>query len=194
MKFKASLFAIVATLYTGGFTSAQLDQVDLPIDYESSTIDYTVTDFGGNASEMVVDPENPNNSCIKSVKSACAASWAGTTISTPAGLASYIPVTNEFATVTARVYAPSAGIPILFKIEKRTSTNAKERATLFKTQGGKTKISNTDIDSKKLHTYEVDHNDDLRHGGSDDIENRSIEVARENSVKGAKTLLQHQES
>ena len=42
MKFKASLFAIVATLYTGGFTSAQLDQVDLPIDYESSTIDYTV--------------------------------------------------------------------------------------------------------------------------------------------------------
>lgn len=83
---------------------------------------------------------------------------------------------------------------ILFKIEKRTSTNAKERATLFKTQGGKTKISNTDIDSKKLHTYEVDHNDDLRHGGSDDIENRSIEVARENSVKGAKTLLQHQES
>ena len=117
MNLRAAFFAVHVTLFSAGFTSAQLDQVDLPIDYESSTIDYTVTDFGGNASELVTDPENPDNSCIKSVKSPCAASWAGTTISTPSGLASFIPVTNEFATVTARVWAPSAGIPILFKIE-----------------------------------------------------------------------------
>ena len=43
MKLKASLLAIVASFFTAGFTTAQLDQVDLPIDYESSTIDYTVT-------------------------------------------------------------------------------------------------------------------------------------------------------
>lgn len=84
------------------------------------------------------------------------------------------------------------GEGILYQNEKRSPTNAKERAVLFKNQGGKTKISNTEINPKKLHTYHVDHNDDLRHGGSDGIENRSIEVADENSSKGAKTLLQNQ--
>ena len=113
---KSALLVIVATFFTAGFTAAQLDQVDLPIDV-ASTIDYTVTDFGVMLSEMVADPENPNNSCIKSVKSTGAASWAGTTVFTPDVLASFIPVTNEFATVTIRVYTPSAGIPILFKIE-----------------------------------------------------------------------------
>ena len=76
MNFRAAFFAVHVTFFSAGFTSAQLDQVDLPIDYESSTIDYTVTDFGGNASELVTDPENPDNNCIKSVKSPCAASWA----------------------------------------------------------------------------------------------------------------------
>ena len=34
-------------------------QIELPIDFESTTIDYDLTDFAGNASMIVVDPTVP---------------------------------------------------------------------------------------------------------------------------------------
>ena len=113
MKLKASLLAIVASFFTTGFTTAQLDQVDLPIDYESSTMNYTVTDFGGNALRWWLIQKTQTTVAL--IRKVYRCSFLGRYyISTPAGLASFIPVTNEFATVTIRVYTPSAGIPILF--------------------------------------------------------------------------------
>jgi hypothetical protein len=35
--------------------------VDLPVTFDDMDVDYTLTDFGGNASEVVVDPTDPMN-------------------------------------------------------------------------------------------------------------------------------------
>ena len=37
-------------------------QIDLPVDFEGSTVNYTMTDFGGNESSLVTDPYDSGNS------------------------------------------------------------------------------------------------------------------------------------
>lgn len=92
-------------------------QIDLPVTFQSNSINYTMTDFGGNASELVADPEDANNKVMKVVKSNTAETWAGTTISTPAGFASNIPFTLTDSIMTVRVWSPAAGIPVRLKVE-----------------------------------------------------------------------------
>lgn len=94
-----------------------LDQIDLPIDFEGSTTDYTVTDFGGNTSTLVVDPEDSGNMVIQSIKGAAAETWAGTTMSTPAGFATAIPIAPADTKMNLQVWSPEAGLPIMLKIE-----------------------------------------------------------------------------
>lgn len=97
--------------------SGGLDQIDLPIDFEGSTTNYTMTDFGGNTSTLVVDPEDAGNMVMRAVKSNVAETWAGTTFSTPAGLATDIPITAMDTKMNIRVWSPQAGLPIMLKIE-----------------------------------------------------------------------------
>jgi len=91
--------------------------IDLPVNFEGSTVNYTVTDFGGNISELVVDPTNSNNHVIKVIKPTDAAAWAGTTIGTPAGFATDIPLSLTESKMTVRVWSPAAGTPIRLKVE-----------------------------------------------------------------------------
>lgn len=97
---------------TGG-----LAQIDLPVNFEGSTTNYAVTDFGGNASTLIVDPNNAGNMVIQSIKTSAAETWAGTSISTPAGLATALPITVSDTKMNVRVWSPDAGIPIMLKIE-----------------------------------------------------------------------------
>lgn len=92
-------------------------QLDLPVDFEGSSINYSTTDFGGNASTLVVDPTNANNNVIKVVKTASAELWAGTTIGTNAGFATNIPLTLTDSKMNIRVWSPDAGIPVRLKVE-----------------------------------------------------------------------------
>ena len=92
-------------------------QIDLPVDFEGSTVNYTTTDFGGNQSEMVTDPTDPSNTVVKVVKTNTAATWAGTTIGTPAGFATNIPLTMTESFMKVRVWSPDAGILIRLKVE-----------------------------------------------------------------------------
>ena len=92
-------------------------QIDLPVTFEDNTFNYTTTDFGGNLSQKVVDPVNANNKVIKVVKPTSAASWAGTTIGTPAGFSSNIPLSLSSSIMTVRVWSPNAGTPIRLKVE-----------------------------------------------------------------------------
>jgi len=101
----------------GSCPNACLAQIDLPINFEGSTTDYTVTDFGGNNSSLVADPTNAANTVIQTIKTAGAQSWAGTTISTPAGLASAIPISASQSKMYVQVWSPDPGIPIMLKIE-----------------------------------------------------------------------------
>lgn len=97
---------------TGG-----LSQIDLPVDFESETVNYAMADFGGNAYSLVEDPENAANTVVKVVKTAGAATWAGTTIGTALGFATYIPISLTDSKMTVRVWSPDANTPIRLKIE-----------------------------------------------------------------------------
>lgn len=92
-------------------------QLDLPVTFQQFEINFTMSDFGGNISELVTDPFSPGNIVIKVIKTAGAATWAGTTIGTPAGFASDIPLTMENSKMTVKVWSPEAGTPIRLKVE-----------------------------------------------------------------------------
>ncbi len=94
-------------------------QVSLPIDFQSTTIDYDLTDFGGNASSFVVDPTDPANTVVQSVKQLGSETWAGTTAS-DAGLTAAIPFSNGNTKMTVRVWSPDANIPVRLKVEDKT--------------------------------------------------------------------------
>jgi hypothetical protein len=104
------LFDDIQQIYAGS-------QLDIPVTFEDNSINYTTTDFGGNVSQMVVDPMNVNNKVIEVVKTTSAATWAGTTIGTPAGFTTNIPLTLNSSIMTVRVWSPDAGTPIRLKVE-----------------------------------------------------------------------------
>ncbi|MBT3207371.1 MAG: T9SS type A sorting domain-containing protein [Bacteroidetes bacterium] len=92
-------------------------QIDLPVDFEGSIINYTTTDFGGNESSLVADPTDGSNMVIKAIKTAQAETWAGTTIGTPAGFATDIPLTLTNSKMTVKVWSPDSNTPIRLKVE-----------------------------------------------------------------------------
>lgn len=104
------LFDDIQQVYTGV-------QIDLPVDFEGSNTNYSTTDFGGNVSSLSVDPVNAGNTVVKVIKTAGAATWAGTTIGTPAGFATNIPLTLTESKMTVRVWSPAAGTPVRLKVE-----------------------------------------------------------------------------
>ena len=103
--------------FGAGGNSNQLTQVDLPITFEDPlTVDYALSDFGGNTSEIVVDPTDPNNLVGKAVKTDIAETWAGTT-NGGNGIATALPFTADDTKMSVRVWSPDAGTPILLKVE-----------------------------------------------------------------------------
>ena len=93
------------------------DPVDLPIDFQNENINYALTDFGGNSSLLIEDPNNTGNMIVQTTKTDAAATWAGTTMSTNAGFLSPIPVTQNSTKMYVHVWSPDANIPIRLKIE-----------------------------------------------------------------------------
>jgi hypothetical protein len=102
----------------GGSCTACLAQINLPVNFEGATTNYTVTDFGGNASTKVADPTDSNNTVIKTIKTVSAATWSGTTVGTSAGFSSVIPFTTSNRKVYVRVYSSEVGTPIRLKVEE----------------------------------------------------------------------------
>jgi len=95
-------------------------QIDLPVTFEGDEINYAMTDFGGNVHTIVEDPEDVANTACMVVKSDAAELWAGTTISTPLGFATNIPLTLADSKMNVRVWSPAAGTPIRLKVEDAT--------------------------------------------------------------------------
>ncbi len=106
----------------GGGTG--LAQMNLPVTFEGSTINYSLIGFGGaEVSTIEVDPTNASNTVAKVVKSNTAQLWAGTTItdSLNSGFASAIPLTPSSTQMTLKVWSPDAGIPVRLKVEDYTN-------------------------------------------------------------------------
>ena len=92
-------------------------QINLPVTFDDPTVNYTVTDFGGNATIDALDPGNAANKVKKTTKTSGSQTWAGTTIGTSAGFASPVPFTATSTQMSVKVYSPAAGIPVRLKVE-----------------------------------------------------------------------------
>jgi hypothetical protein len=92
-------------------------QINLPVTFDDPTVNYTVTDFGGNATIDALDPGNAANKVKKTTKTNGSQTWAGTTIGTATGFASPVPFTATSTQMSVRVYSPAAGIPVRLKVE-----------------------------------------------------------------------------
>jgi hypothetical protein len=94
-----------------------LAKPDLPITFQDTvTINHDIGPFGGNSSHLVVDPTDPNNTVLQSIKTTGAQTWAGTTMGA-SGLATAIPFSATQMKMSVRVWSPDANTPILLKVE-----------------------------------------------------------------------------
>lgn len=92
-------------------------QIDLPVDFESETVYYEMTDFGGNSTVLGVDPVDADNTVAVTTKTAGAETWAGTTIGTNFGFATAIPFSETETMMSVNVYSPLSGIQVRLKAE-----------------------------------------------------------------------------
>ena len=101
----------------GGEGTPMLRQVDLPVTFDDSGVDYGLGDFGGAVTTLVTDPVNMSNTVASTNKPPGAELWAGTTVGAAAGLATPVPFTGTSTVMSVRVYSPDAGIPVRLKAE-----------------------------------------------------------------------------
>lgn len=92
-------------------------KIDLPVTFEETNIDYTVTDFEGASTVLGQDPTDPSNTVAITTKTNGSPNYAGTTVSTDLGFASRIPFSIDETKMTVRVYSPKAGINVRLKVE-----------------------------------------------------------------------------
>ncbi|MBN2175345.1 MAG: T9SS type A sorting domain-containing protein [Bacteroidales bacterium] len=100
--------------FGGGSTG---EPVTLPVTFDDPEVNYALTDFGGNISEIVEDPTNASNMVAKTTKTSGAETWAGTTIGGTTGFPDPIPFAVGETFMTVRVWSPLEGIPIRLKVE-----------------------------------------------------------------------------
>lgn len=96
--------------------------VIMPVDFESATINYAFTNFGGANSTVVANPSigagNGSSKVAKYTKNAGSETWAG----------SYLEIGSpiDFSTmkrIKMKVWSPQAGIVVRMKIENATNSN-----------------------------------------------------------------------
>lgn len=119
-------FTVTVTALSGGAATTSVsedveifDPLVFPIDFESSTVDYTFFNFGGGegAGAPVIDNPDPNTvndspKVASYTKVNGSEVWAGTstTLSEPIDF-------STTTTIAMDVWSPAAGTPILFKVE-----------------------------------------------------------------------------
>jgi hypothetical protein len=112
-----------STYYFDNMQMDILKQIDLPVTFDDPNTDYTMVDFGGNVSTLVVDPTNSSNHVMQSVKTNGAATYAGTTMG-PNGFATVIPLSTTRLKMTVMVYSPAVGIDVKLKLDNHLKANS----------------------------------------------------------------------
>lgn len=89
------------------------------IDFDSPGTTYTLTGFGGAEDAVViVDPDDASNHIVRVLKSATAATWAGTTVSTlPGDSIPRLPFDAASTRMRVRVFTPAARTVVRLKVE-----------------------------------------------------------------------------
>jgi hypothetical protein len=125
-------FTVTVTALSGGAATTSVseeveifDPLVFPIDFESSTVDYTFFNFGGGEDIGVPVISNPDASGVNDsptvaeyTKVNASEPWAGTsvTLNEPIDF-------STTTTVAMDVWSPAAGTPILFKVENSSDSN-----------------------------------------------------------------------
>ena len=112
------------------FDTVVLTQMALPVSFDSASVNYGLTGFGGaEDSTIVVDPTLATNKVAKVVRAAGAETYAGTTVTAvngagvQTGLLPKIPFNVTDTRMTVRVWSPEAGIPVRLKVEDSADPN-----------------------------------------------------------------------
>jgi len=134
-------------LCTACSTGPTLTQMNLPVTFEGTAVDYGVIGFdGAEASTIVTDPTNPANTVVKVIKSASALPSAGTIITAAAalGLASPVPFSASNTSMSLKVWSPDAGIQVRLKVENHSDVNqsVETEATTTVANGWQTLVFN----------------------------------------------------
>lgn len=123
MKTLRQIKLLFLLLFVAQVVNAQT-QMNLPVTFDSSNVNYGLVSFGGTASTIVVDPTNPANQVAKVIKTNTAELWAGTTVSVAGnpepGFSSPIPFTSTEKRMNVRFWSPTVGTPIRLKVEMST--------------------------------------------------------------------------
>ena len=90
--------------------------INLPVTFDATNVNYTVTDFGNNSTVDAVDPTSSSNKVKKTTKPSGAETWAGTTIGTP--LISFIDVLRFKLSIATRAAPAAATIASLVNIKE----------------------------------------------------------------------------
>ena len=98
--------------------AGDLLQVNLPITHEDEAVHYQTTSFAGSFSETALDPIDETNTVTKVTKHWLALDYAGTTVSTPLGLAEPIAFEPGYTTISVDVFSPAAGVAVRLKAEE----------------------------------------------------------------------------
>ncbi len=139
------LFDDVEQLFAG-------EQIDLPVSFEGSSINYTLTPFEGNSAALVEDPTNSSNTVASSTKMPGSSPSAGTTIGTNGGFATNIPLTLTDAIMTVKVWSPDAGTPVRLKVEKANDPTQTCETQVNTTVGGEWEILEFDFTNEATGT------------------------------------------
>ncbi|MGB3468416.1 MAG: hypothetical protein WBA74_24235, partial [Cyclobacteriaceae bacterium] len=94
--------------------------VSLPMDFESTILDYKVVDFGDNETTFGNDPVDSENTVGISLKKTDAQTFAGVVVGSD-GLAMPIPFTTNEKRLTLRVYSPLSGTIVRMKVEDKNN-------------------------------------------------------------------------
>lgn len=107
--------------FTGGTAPPPAKaKIGLPITWEdTANVDYTVVDFGGNASMLTTDPTNASNLVMQSIKTANSQPWAGTSFGNSLDTAINFSAGNT--TIRALVWVPAVGMEVRIKVEDQTN-------------------------------------------------------------------------
>ena len=122
-------YTIKVVALSGGAATTQLSkniaitaaQIDLPVTFDNPNMDYTFIDMGGNATVNAFDTTNNSNKVKRTIKTAGAATNAGTVIGTSLGFANPVPLVTGGTKMSVRVYSPAVGIHVRLKVEDHTN-------------------------------------------------------------------------
>jgi len=105
------------------------------ITFDELGVTYELRGFGGaEDSTLQLDPTNATNTVARVNRSATAADFAGTVVSTgPNETVGTIPFSATNTRMTVRVYSPAAGIRVLLKVEDSTDVNRFAQTQAFTT-------------------------------------------------------------